>query len=169
MAYYLKSHYNYQMSNKTVNRLNIAVNKKARHDFMIEETLEAGLLLQGWEVKSLRAGRAQITDSYVLLKDSEAWMIGSLITPLPTVATHTHPEPDRTRKLLLHRSEINKLIGYTKRKGYTVVVLACYWKEHRVKVELGLAKGKQLHDKRAAEKERDWLRQQHLIKRLKVG
>ena len=155
------------MSNKAPKRPNIAVNKKARHDFTIEDTLEAGIALQGWELKSLRAGRAQITDSYVLLKDGEAWMVGSLITPLETVSTHIKPEPDRSRKLLLHRQEINKLIGYIQRKGYTVVTLAIYFKQQRVKVELGLAKGKQTHDKRAALKERDWQRQQQRLKHLK--
>ena len=155
------------MSKKTTNRPNIAVNKKARHDFIIEDTLEAGIVLEGWEVKSLRAGRAQITDSYVLLKNNEAWMVGSLITPLETVSTHIRPVPDRTRKLLLHQREIEKLVGYIKRKGYTAVVLALYFKNQRVKAELGLAKGKQLHDKRATLKERDWQRQQQRLKSLK--
>lgn len=123
-------------------------------------------MLEGWEVKSLRAGRAQLTDSYVLLKGDEAWMVGSLITPLETVSTHIRPEPDRTRKLLLHRKEIDRLLGYVKRKGYTIVVLALYWKNQRVKAELGLAKGKQSHDKRASEKERDWKRQQQSLKHI---
>lgn len=156
------------MSKKLPTRPAIALNKKARHEFTIEDTMEVGLILEGWEVKSLRAGHAQITDSYVLLKNNEAWMIGGLITPLSTVSTHIKPIPDRTRKLLLHRAEINKLIGYVQRKGYTIVVLALYWKQQRVKAELGLAKGKQAHDKRASEKERDWLRQQQRLKRLNL-
>ena len=141
----------------------IALNKKARHDYFIEERFEAGIALEGWEVKSLRAGRVQIQDSYVLVKDSEAFLFGALITPLPTASTHVHPEPQRTRKLLLHRRELNRLIGAVERKGYTVVPTAMYWKRGRAKVEIGLAKGKQAHDKRAAVKERDWQRQKQRI------
>jgi len=155
------------MNKKANQRPNIVVNKKARHDFTIEETIEAGLVLKGWEVKSLRAGRAQVTDSYVLMKDNEAWMIGSLITPLATVSTHIQPQPDRTRKLLLKRKEISKLIGYIQRKGYTVVILALYFKNQRIKAELGLAKGKQLHDKRASIKEREWKITQQRLQGLK--
>ncbi len=145
----------------------IALNKKARHDYFITERLEAGLVLEGWEVKSLRAGRVQLRDSYVLLKDNEAWLLGALITPLPTASTHIRPDPSRTRKLLLHRAEIDKLMGAVDRKGYTVVPLAMYWKKGRAKVEIGLAKGKQTHDKRAALKERDWQRQKERL--LKKG
>ena len=141
----------------------IALNKKARHDYFIEERFEAGIALEGWEVKSLRAGRVQIQDSYVLVKDSEAFLFGALITPLPTASTHVHPEPQRTRKLLLHRRELNRLIGAVERKGYTLVPTAMYWKRGRAKVEIGLAKGKQAHDKRAAVKERDWQRQKQRI------
>ena len=141
----------------------IALNKKARHDYFIEERFEAGIALEGWEVKSLRAGRVQIQDSYVLVKDSEAFLFGALITPLPTASTHIHPEPQRTRKLLLHRRELNKLIGAVERRGYTLVPTAMYWKHGRAKVEIGLARGKQAHDKRAAVKERDWQRQKQRI------
>lgn len=143
----------------------IVLNKKARHDFFIEERYEAGIALEGWEVKSLRAGKVQIRDSYVLLKDGEAFLFGTLITPLPTVSTHINPDPQRTRKLLMHRREINKLIGAVERKGYTVVPTAMYWKAGKIKVEIGLAKGKQAHDKRQTEKERDWQREkQRLLK-----
>jgi len=143
----------------------IALNKKARHDYFITDRFEAGIALQGWEVKSLRAGRVQLSDSYVLIKDNEAWLLGALITPLPTASTHIHPDPTRTRKLLLHRTELDKLIGAVERKGYTLAPLAMYWKRSRAKLEIGLAKGKQAHDKRATQKERDWQRQkQRLLK-----
>jgi SsrA-binding protein len=143
---------------KTSHSNTIALNKKARHDFFIEDRFEAGIALQGWEVKALRAGRIQLVDAHVFLKKGEAFVSNLLITPLITASTHIHPEPTRVRKLLLHRSEINKLIGAVERKGYTLVPTAMYWKHGRVKVEIGLAKGKQKHDKRAAEKDRDWQR-----------
>lgn len=144
----------------------IVLNKKARHDYFIEERFEAGLALEGWEVKSLRAGRVQISDSYVLLKNAEAFIIGSLITPLPTASTHINPDPQRTRKLLLHRTELSRMIGAVERKGYTLIVTAMYWKAGKVKAEIGLAKGKQAHDKRESLKERDWQReQQRTLKR----
>jgi SsrA-binding protein len=144
----------------------IAVNRKAQHEFFIEDRFEAGLALEGWEVKSLRAGRVQLDQGYVILKHGEAWLFGALITPLQTASTHIHPDPQRSRKLLLHQRELNKLIGNVERRGYTVVPLALYWKKNRVKIEIGLAKGKKLHDKRATEKERDWQRQkQRLFKR----
>ena len=120
-------------------------------------------MLEGWEVKSLRAGRIQIRDSYVLLKNAEAWLFGALITPLPTASTHIHPDPQRTRKVLLNRSEINRLIGAVERKGYTAVATAMYWKRGRAKLEIGLAKGKKEHDKRAAERDRDWRREQERV------
>lgn len=143
----------------------IALNKKARHDYFIEDRYEAGLTLQGWEVKSLRAGRINLTDSYVILKDGEAWLLGLNITPLPTASTHIQPEPTRTRKLLLHRLEIDKLAGAVERKGYTMVALALYWKRGRAKIEIGLARGKKQHDKRDAERDRDWQREkQRLMK-----
>lgn len=143
----------------------IALNKKSRHDYILEERFEAGLALEGWEVKSLREGRVQIRDSYVIVKDGEAWLLGAVITPLPTVSTHIQPEPQRTRKLLLHRDELNKLIGAVERKGYALIPTALYWKKGRAKLEIALAKGKQAHDKRAAIKERDWQRdKQRIIK-----
>ena len=141
----------------------IVLNKKARHDFFIEEKFEAGLALEGWEVKSLRAGKVQIRDSYILLKDGEAYLFGALITPLPTASTHIRPDPQRSRKLLLHRREINKLIGAVERKGYTVVPTAMYWKQGKAKIEIGMARGKQDFDKRHAEKDRDWQREKQRI------
>ena len=145
----------------------IAENKKARFDYIIEERLEAGISLQGWEVKSLRAGRAQITESYVHLRNGEAWLIGAQITPLGTASTHVHPDPTRTRKLLLHRSELDRLIGAVERKGYTLVPLDLHWSKGRVKLDIGLARGKKQHDKRASLKERDWKRQQARILKSK--
>lgn len=143
----------------------IALNKKARHDYFIEDRFEAGLALEGWEVKSLRAGKVQLRDAYILLKDGEAWLFGALITPLPTASTHIQPDPRRTRKLLLHKQEISKLIGAVERKGYAVVPTAMYWKRGRAKIEIGLAKGKKEHDKRATEKDRDWDRQKQRLLR----
>ena len=144
----------------------IALNRKAHHEYFIEERFEAGLVLEGWEVKSLRAGRVQLDQGYILLKNAEAWLFGALITPLQTASTHIDPEAQRTRKLLLTHRELNKLIGNVERKGYTLVPLALYWKNNRVKLEIGLAKGKKQHDKRATEKERDWQREkQRLFKR----
>jgi len=147
----------------TVPSSTIILNKKARHDFFIEEKYEAGIALEGWEVKSLRAGKVQIRDSYILLKDAEAYLFGALITPLPTASTHINPDPQRTRKLLLHRREINKLIGHVERKGYAVIPTAMYWKKGRAKVEIALARGKQAQDKRQAEKDRDWQREKRRI------
>lgn len=143
----------------------IAVNRRAHHEYFIEERFEAGLVLEGWEVKSLRAGRVQLDQGYVTLKNAEAWLFGALITPLQTASTHIHPDPQRTRKLLLKARELNKLIGSVERRGFTLVPLSLYWKNNRVKLEIGLAKGKKMHDKRAADKERDWKRQkQRLLK-----
>jgi SsrA-binding protein len=144
----------------------IAINKKARHDYFIENDFEAGLVLEGWEVKSLRAGKVQIRDSHVIIKNGEAWLLGALINPLPTASTHITPDPTRTRKLLLHNKELATLIGAVERKGYTIVPLALYWIRGRAKMKIGLAKGKQKQDKRATEKERDWQREkQRMIKR----
>jgi SsrA-binding protein len=137
----------------------IALNRKASHEFSFDEYLEAGLVLQGWEVKSLRAGRIQLDQSYVLLKNGDAWLLGAHITPLATASTHIIPDPTRTRKLLLHQKEINKLIGNVDRKGYTLVPLSLYWKNNHVKLKIALAKGKKQHDKRADEKKRDWERE----------
>jgi len=133
----------------------IALNKKARHDYTIEKTFEAGLVLEGWEV---RDGRVQMTDTYVMVKGSEIFWLGGQITALLSASTHVNPEPTRARKLLLHRYEIDKLIGAVERKGYTLVPLKMYWSKGHVKLQIGLAKGKQLHDKRADEKDRDWNR-----------
>ncbi len=141
----------------------IALNKKARHDYILEDRYEAGLALEGWEAKSLRAGKVQLRDSYILLKNNEAFLFGTHITPLPTASTHVKPEPQRSRKLLLHRNELNKLIGAVERKGYALIATALYWKHGRAKLEIALAKGKQAHDKRATEKNRDWARQKQRI------
>ena len=144
----------------------ITLNKKVKHDFFIEDKFEAGIALEGWEVKSLRAGRVQMRDSYVLIKNGEAFLIGTLITPLNTASTHIHPDADRTRKLLLNRHELNKLIGAVERQGYTVVPIAMYWSKNLVKVEIGLAKGKKEHDKRDTERDREWARdKQRIMKR----
>lgn len=137
----------------------IVLNKKARHDFTLGERFEAGIELQGWEVKSLRAKKVQIRDSYVFIKNNEAWLSSTVITPLETASTHISPEPQRMRKLLLHRDEITKLISAVERKGYTLVATAMYWKKGRAKLEIALAKGKKEHDKRASEKDRDWTRE----------
>lgn len=137
----------------------IVLNKKARHDFTLGDRFEAGLMLQGWEVKSLRAKKVQIRDSYVFIKNNEAWLSSMVITPLDTASTHIHPEPQRIRKLLLHRDEITKLISAVERKGFTMVATAMYWKKGRAKLEIALAKGKKEHDKRASEKDRDWQRE----------
>ena len=145
----------------------IAVNKKARFDYSIEDTFQAGLVLEGWEVKSLREGRAQITESYVHVRNGEAWLLGAQITPLGTVSTHIRPDPTRTRKLLLNRHELDRLIGAVERKGYTLVPLNLHWSKGRAKLDIGLAKGKKSHDKRATEKDRDWKRQKgRLMKSL---
>ncbi len=136
----------------------IALNKRARHEYFIEENFEAGMALQGWEVKSMRAGKAQITEGYVIIKNGEAWLIGAHVSPLRTTSTHVVADPTRTRKLLLHRRELDRLIGAVERKGHTVVPLKLYWKNGKAKLEIGLAKGKQAHDKRATEKDRDWQR-----------
>ncbi len=133
----------------------IAQNKKAWHDYFVEQKFEAGLALEGWEVKSMREGRAQLKESYVIVKNGEVFLIGAHISPLTSASTHIHPDPTRTRKLLLHAAEISKLIGSVERKGYTIVPLALYWKRGKAKLEIGLAKGKQQHDKRQALKERE--------------
>lgn len=123
-------------------------------------------MLEGWEVKSLRAGKAQLVDSYVIIKNGEAWILGSLINPLLSASTHIHPDPTRTRKLLLHQHELNRLIGAVERKGYTLLVLSLYWSRGRAKAEIALAKGKQSHDKREVESDRDWARErQRILKR----
>ncbi|HTX06341.1 MAG TPA: SsrA-binding protein SmpB [Steroidobacteraceae bacterium] len=144
----------------------IAENRKARFDYFIEERYEAGLALQGWEVKAMRAGRAQLKEAYVYLRGGEAFLIGAHISPLSSTSSHVAADPVRTRKLLLHHSELNGLIGAVERKGYTLVPLELYWKDGRAKLQVGLAKGKKQHDKRAVEKDRDWQRDKaRLLKR----
>ena len=145
----------------------IAVNKKARHDYFIEQNFECGMVLEGWEVKSLRAGRAQITETYVFLKNGEAWVTGAHISPLNTASTHVNPDPTRTRKLLLNRKELDRMVVAVERKGYTLVALKLYWHKGRAKLEVGLAKGKKQHDKRASDKDRDWQRQKARILKAK--
>ena len=141
----------------------IALNKRARFEYHIDERIEAGLSLEGWEVKSLRASRVQFADSYVLLKDNEAFLFGCRIDPLPTASTHITPDPLRTRRLLLQRREIDRLTGLVERRGFTVIPTAMYWSRGRAKVEIGVARGKRAHDKRADLKERDWQRQKARI------
>ena len=141
----------------------IAQNKKARHDYQVIEKVDAGLELMGWEVKSLRAGKAQLVDSYVIFKDDEAWLIGAHFTPLNTASTHVVADPTRTRKLLMHRREIDKMKGQSEQQGYTVVCLSLFWKRNKVKADIALVKGKKLHDKRATMKERDWNRQKQRV------
>jgi len=149
--------------NKSPGGSTIALNKKARHEYHIEQRFEAGLALTGWEVKSLRAGRAQLKEGYVKILHAEAFLIGAHISPLPDASTHVDPDPTRTRKLLLKRSELSRLIGQTERAGYTLVPIALYWKHGLAKLEIGLAKGKKLHDKRATEKDRDWQREKERL------
>jgi SsrA-binding protein len=136
----------------------IAENRRARYEYFIEDRLEAGLVLEGWEVKSMRAGRAQLAEAYVYIRNGEAFLIGAHLAPLRTVSTHKPADPVRTRKLLLHRNELDRLIGATERRGFTIVPLELYWKQGRAKLQIGLAKGKKQHDKRATEKNRDWER-----------
>jgi SsrA-binding protein len=145
----------------------IAQNRKARFDYFIEERLEAGLALQGWEVKSMRAGKAQLVDSYVILRNGEAWLLGAHIAPLNTASTHVDANPTRLRKLLLNRREIDRLTGLVERKGYTLVALELYWSKNRAKLAVGLAKGKKQHDKRDSEKDRDWQRDRARV--MKTG
>jgi SsrA-binding protein len=149
--------------NKNQQNNTIAVNRQATHEYFIEERFEAGIVLQGWEVKSLRDGRVQLKESYVMLKRGEAWLSGAHISALLSASTHIKPEAVRSKKLLLHRHELGKLIGSVERKGYTLIPLSMYWKNGRAKLEIGLAKGKQLHDKRATSKDRDWQREKARI------
>lgn len=141
----------------------ICQNKRARHEFIIDDKFEAGLVLTGWEVKSLREGRAQLVDSYVLIHKGEAWLAGAHITPLKTACTHVVADPTRQRKLLLNHRELVKIINATQAKGYTCVALSLYWKQNKIKCEIALAKGKKQHDKRAADKEKDWNRQKQRV------
>ena len=145
--------------------MSIIANKKAFHEYFIEEKFEAGLVLEGWEVKAIRAGRANIKESYILLKDGEAFIFGMHISPLLTASTHVHPDPVRTRKLLLKEHEISKLIGQVERAGYTLMALDLHYQRGRIKAEIGLAKGKKQHDKRESEKDKDWVREKGRLMR----
>jgi SsrA-binding protein len=145
----------------------IAENRKARHEYFIEEHFEAGMSLVGWEVKSLRAGRTQLAESYVIVRKGEVFLQGAHITPLLSASTHVVTDPTRTRKLLLHRSEIDRLVGAVERDGYTLIPLELYWKAGRAKLKVGLAKGKKQHDKRATEKDRDWQRDKARLLRVR--
>jgi SsrA-binding protein len=147
--------------------MSIVDNKKAFHDYFIEETFEAGLALEGWEVKAIRAGRAQIKEAYVVVKEGEVFLLGAHISPLTTASTHVNPDPLRTRKLLLHEKEINKLIGKVERAGYALVPLNLHFTKGRVKLDVGLAKGKKQFDKREAEKQKDWEREKGRLMREK--
>lgn len=147
------------MSKKTTNDNTIAKNKKALHDYFIEEHFEAGIALQGWEVKALRAGRVQLRDAHVLIRKGEAFLFGSLITPLLSASTHVIPDAQRTRKLLLHKHQIAKLIGASERDGYTLIPLNLYWKGGFAKADIAIARGKKDFDKRQVKKDRDWQRQ----------
>jgi SsrA-binding protein len=148
--------------------MSIVDNKKAFHDYFIEERYEAGLVLEGWEVKAIRAGRAQIKEAYVILKDAEPFVIGMHLSPLAAASTHVHADPTRTRKLLLNAEEIRRLIGKVEQRGYTLVPLDLHYTKGRVKLEIGLAKGKKQHDKREAEKDREWQREQQRLLRRKA-
>jgi len=143
--------------------MSIVDNKKAFHDYFIEDRYEAGIVLEGWEAKSIRAGRVQIKEAYVIVKNEEVFLFGSHISPLPTASTHISPDPIRTRKLLLNAEEIKKLIGKVDRAGYTLVPLNLHYTKGRIKCEIGLAKGKKQHDKRDAEKQRDWQREKQAV------
>ncbi len=145
----------------------IALNKRATHDYLLEDRFEAGLVLEGWEVKAIRGGKAQLVDSYVLLRDGEAWLLGANITPLSSASTHVIADPQRTRKLLLHARELARIFAATQQKGFTCIATAMYWKGNKVKCEIALGKGKKLHDKRASQRDRDWNRQKQRI--LKQG
>jgi SsrA-binding protein len=148
--------------------MSIVDNKKAFHDYFIEERYEAGMVLEGWEVKAIRAGRAQIKEAYVVLQHGEPYVIGMHLSPLPTASTHVRPDPTRTRKLLLNAEEIRKLIGKVEQRGYTLVPLDLHYTQGRVKMAVGLAKGKKQHDKRDTEKEREWQREQQRLLRRKA-
>ncbi|MDK2124172.1 SsrA-binding protein SmpB [Parachitinimonas caeni] len=148
--------------------MSIIENRKAYHDYFIEEKYEAGLVLEGWEVKAIRAGRIQIKESYVLPRNGAFYLVGAHISPLPTASTHIHPDPTRDRKLLLNQREINRLIGSVERAGYTLAPLDMHYAKGRIKIEIGLAKGKQLHDKRESTKDREWQRDKQRLMKHKV-
>lgn len=155
-------------STSNLNKVNIIINnKKAFYNYTFEKSLEAGIALEGWEVKSIRAHKLQLSDSYVIIKNNEIWLIGSLITPLISTCTHTKTHSTRTRKLLLNRKEINNLIGLTKQKGYSLIPQSMYWKKNRIKLTIGLAKGKKKFDKRAMDKQKDWnIEKRRLLKKI---
>ena len=162
--------YNRPMSKTESSRgsATIAQNKRATHDYLIEERFEAGLVLEGWEVKSLRAGKAQLVDSYVLIRNGEAWLLGANFTPLVSASTHVIADPQRTRKLLLNHRELVRVMTATHQKGFACIALRLYWKNNRVKCEIALGRGKKLHDKRAALKEREWGREKDRLRRHAV-
>ena len=147
--------------------MSIVANKKAYHDYFVEEKFEAGLALAGWEVKAIRAGRAQLKEAYVVVKNGEILLIGAHVTPLSTASTHVHADPTRTRKLLMHRKEINRLVGQVERAGYTLVPIDLHYSKGRIKLEIGLAKGKKQFDKRESEKKRDWKREKGRLLRAR--
>ncbi len=147
--------------------MSIAQNKKAFHDYFVEQKFEAGVALEGWEVKAIRAGRAQLKEAYVIVRNNEIFLIGCHISPLLSASTHLQPDPIRTRKLLLHAEEINRLIGSVERAGYTLLPLDLHYTRGRIKIEIGLAKGKKQHDKRHAEKEREWQREKQRLLKIK--
>ncbi len=149
--------------------MSIAENRRAQYDYHIEERFEAGLVLQGWEIKAMRAGQVQLTDGYVVIRDGELFLIGCRVDPLRSASTHVHPEADRTRKLLMHKDEIRRLIGKVEQKGFTLVPLNLHYKGGRVKVDIALAKGKAQHDKRETEKKKDWEREKGRLMRHKVS
>ena len=148
---------------------NIAENRRARFEYHIEERYEAGIVLQGWEIKAVRAGQVQLTDGYVVIRDGELYLIGCRINALRSASTHVQPEADRTKKLLMHKEEIKRLVGKVEQKGFTLVPLNLHYKDGRVKVEIALAKGKAEHDKRDTEKKRDWEREKGRLMRHKVS
>ena len=149
--------------------MSIVENKKAYHDYFIEEKFEAGVALEGWEVKAIRAGRAQLKEAYVVVKNGEIVLLGAHVTPLATASTHIRPDPTRTRKLLMHREEIGRLIGKVERAGYTLTPINLHFSKGRIKLEIGLAKGKKQYDKREAEKQRDWNREKQRLLKTRVG
>ena len=149
--------------------MSIVENRKAFHDYFVEERYEAGLVLEGWEVKAIRAGRAQLKESYVVVRKAEIVLLGAHITPLITASTHVHADATRTRKLLMHREEINRLVGKVERAGYTLVPINLHYSKGRIKLDIGLAKGKKQHDKRQSEKDRDWNREKQRLLRDRPG
>jgi len=155
------------MANNIQNTATIVVNKRANFEYFLEEELEAGLVLHGWEVKSLRANKVNITDAHIIIRQGEAWLLGAQIQPLATAAKHLYPDPTRTRKLLLKRRELSHLIGCVERQGYTLIPLRFYWKNNHIKLKLAVAKGKKMYDKRETVKNRDWQREHARVMKIK--